>query len=154
MNRRPPLPVVVTFDLRQPRPNELNRLRSMFELFGWERLGNTAYRYPALGQQPATEDWFNCVVPALMMLGAFARFAALEGRGIVRFTIDAQSMTGYNHETQMGTPPQSGADLDLVPPTPGNHAFAEQRLRDWIDAIEWSYAPEPQEPEQQQEAGP
>jgi hypothetical protein len=125
----------------------------MFERFGWVRLGNTAYRYPALGQQPATEDWFNCVIPALMMLGAYARFAALEGRGLVRFTIDAQSMTGFNHETQMGTPPRSGDALDLVEPLPGNRTFAEQRLRDWIDAIEWPYVPE-QEPEQQQEAGP
>jgi hypothetical protein len=31
-----------------------------------------------------------------MLLGAYARYAASEGRGLVRFTIDAQSMTGYN----------------------------------------------------------
>src|SRR5438045_3425134 len=108
----------------------------MFERFGWERLGNTAFRYPALGQQPAAEDWLNRVVPALMMLGAYSRFAAQEGRGLVRFTIDAQSMTGFNTATNVGSLPVTGDEIDLTQPLPGGHAFAERRLRDWIDAID------------------
>jgi hypothetical protein len=139
------LPIVVTFDLDHPRPGELNRLRSAFERLGWSRLGNTAYRYPALGRQPDAEDWFNCVVPALMMLAAYARFAALDGRGVVRFTIDAQSMTGYNEETAVGSPPLSGDEVALFPPSPGGRSFSVQRLRDWIDGIDWPYAPEDQE---------
>jgi hypothetical protein len=149
MKRSSPLPVIVTFDLSRPRPNELNRIRSMFERLGWERLGNTAYRYPALGQQPVTEDWFNCVMPALMMLGAYSRFAATEGRGLIRFTIDAQSMTGFNQEANVGSPPRSGAEAEYAQPSPAARAFAEQRLRDWLDGIEWPYAPEEQE-----DAGP
>lgn len=139
------MPIVVTFDLSEPRPAELNRLRSTFERLGWSRLGNTGYRYPALGSQPATEDWFNCVVPALMMLSAYARFAATEGRGVVRFTIDAQSMTGYNEETEVGSPPLSGDEIAFFPPSRGGRGFSAQRLRDWLDGITWPYAPEEQE---------
>ncbi len=43
------MPITVTFDIERPTPLELNRLRSMFLRFGWEHLGNTAYRYPKLG---------------------------------------------------------------------------------------------------------
>jgi len=120
----------------------LNRIRSAFERLGWERLGNTAYRYPALGGQEQPEDWFNRVVPALMLLGAYSRFASSSGRGLVRFTIDAQSMTGFNHLTQVGSLPVTGDEIDLTQPLPGGHAFAEQRLRDWIDGVEWPYVPE------------
>lgn len=139
------MPVVVTFDLAQPRSSELNRLRSLFQRLGWERLGNTAYRYPPLGEQPEAEDWFNGVVPALMMLRAYAHFASTEGRGLARFTIDAQSMTGFNFETQVGSPPLSGDEADFVVPPPGARAFAERRLRDWLDGIDWPYAPEEQD---------
>jgi hypothetical protein len=38
--------------------------------------------------------------------------------------------------------PTAGDEIDLVLPLPGGRAFAEGRLRDWIDAIEWPYAPE------------
>ncbi len=50
------MPIVVTFDLSRHRPRELNRIRGAFEQFGWERLGNTAYRYPPLGDEPEAED--------------------------------------------------------------------------------------------------
>ena len=136
------MPVTVTFDLSRPRPDELNRLRSAFERLGWQRLGNTAYRYPALGEQPDAEDWFNCVVPALMMLAAYSRFAAARGRGLARFTIDAQSMTGLDHESQVGMLPAPVDEMDLSAPSPGGRAFAEQRLRDWLAAIQWPYAPD------------
>ena len=66
------MPIIVTFDLSRPRPRELNRIRGAFEQFGWERLGNTAYRYPPLREQPQAEDWFNRVVPALMFLRAYS----------------------------------------------------------------------------------
>lgn len=42
------MPVIVTFDLRNYNVNDHGRLRTMFERFGWENLGGTAYRYPKL----------------------------------------------------------------------------------------------------------
>src|SRR5438876_5323 len=99
------VPVTVTFDIVQPTPPELNRIRGFFERLGWEHLGNTAYRYPKLHGQHPTEDWFNHVIPALMMLRAFARHAATTGRNIRKFSIDVQSSTGFDPITNVGIPP-------------------------------------------------
>ena len=143
------MPIVVTFDLASPRPHESNRIRGAFERLGWERLGNTAYRYPRLGEQPEAEDWFNCVIPALMLLRAYSRAAAATGRGIVRYTLDAQSSTGCNHgAVSVGTPPSGGAEIDCCPPSRSGSSFGEQQLRDWLDGIEWPY------PMGQEGAGP
>src|SRR5438270_5264132 len=99
------MPIIVTFDVAGPTPAELNRLRGLFERLGWEHLGNTAYRYPKLHGHHPTEDWFNHVIPALMLLRAFAQHAARSHRGIRKFSIDVQSSTGLNPVTSVGTPP-------------------------------------------------
>ena len=75
------MPITVTFDVDRPTSQELNRIRGFFERLGWEHLGNNAYRYPKLHGQHPTEDWFNHVIPALMLLRAFARHAALVQMG-------------------------------------------------------------------------
>ena len=138
------MPVLVTFDFSQPKPAELDRIRSAFERLGWERVGNTAYRYPHLGAHPETEDWLNRVVPALMLLRALARSVAENKRSLLRYTIDAQSSTGYNAErTAAGTPPLAADEIDLAPTT--NRKFGLQNLRDWIDGIAWPYAEEEEE---------
>jgi hypothetical protein len=98
-----------------------------------------------LNQRPDTEDWFNRVVPALMLLRAYARFASTEQRGMVRFTIDAQSSTGFSQETEVGTPPLPADEIDYPRPSPGGRDFGQQQLVDWLDGIDWPYAPEPQD---------
>jgi hypothetical protein len=134
------LPIIVTFDLSRPLPRELNRIRGAFERLGWERMGNTASRYPRLGEQPQTEDWFNRVLPALMLLRAYCRFAARDRRGIVRFTIDAQSSTGFSQEEVIGTPPLPADEIDYSEPSDAGYDFSQQRLEDWIDGVAWPYA--------------
>src|SRR5438105_15043781 len=99
------VPITVTFDIAGPTSAELHRIRGFFERLGWKRLGNTAYRYPKLHGQHPTEDWFNHVIPALMLLRAFARHAMESGRNIDKFSIDVQSSTGFNPVTGVGTPP-------------------------------------------------
>jgi hypothetical protein len=64
------VPITVTFDIQRPTSQELKRIRSFFERLGWEHLGNTAYRYPQLRGEHVVEDWFNHVIPALMLLRA------------------------------------------------------------------------------------
>jgi hypothetical protein len=104
------VPIIVTFDIQRPTPAELHRIQGFFERLGWEHLGNTAYRYPQLhGQRPA-EDWFNHVIPALMLLRAFARYAAT-GRNIRKFSLDVQSSTGFNPETGVGSPPLPAGEI-------------------------------------------
>jgi len=133
------VPITVTFDVDQPTPPELNRIRGFFERLGWEHLGNTAYRYPKLHGRHPTEDWFNHVLPALMMLRAFARHAAANGRNIHKFSIDVQTSTGFNPLTGVGTPPLAANRITYSQPSRSGRAAGQQRLEDWLDAIRWPY---------------
>jgi hypothetical protein len=133
------MPVTVTFDIERPTPIELNRLRSAFLRLGWEHLGNTAYRYPQLHEYDAVEDWFNHVVPALMLLRAFAVSLLADGRSLKKFSLDVQSSTGYDPVTSVGAPPRAADDIDFELPTRGNSSFGLQNLKDWIDGVEWPY---------------
>lgn len=133
------MPITVTFDIERPTPLELNRLRSAFLRFGWEHLGNTAYRYPKLHEHDAVEDWFNHVVPALMLLRAFAVRLVADGRSLRKFSIDVQGTTGYNPATGVGTQPQAAGDVAFTQPTEFARAFGLQNLIDWLDGIEWPY---------------
>jgi hypothetical protein len=133
------VPIVVTFDVQSPTPQELNRIRGFFERLGWEHLGNTAYRYPKLHGQHPTEDWFNHVIPALMMLRAFARHAATTGRNLRKFSIDVQSSTGFNPITNVGTPPLPANQITYSQPSRSGRAFAKQRLEAWLDGVAWPY---------------
>jgi hypothetical protein len=135
------VPITVTFDIQQPTPRELNRIRGVFERLGWEHLGNTAYRYPKLHGRHPTEDWFNHVLPALMLLRAFARHAAATGRGLRKFSIDVQSSTGFNPLTNTGMLPLPAAQITYSQPSKSARGFGRRRLEDWIDGITWPYAP-------------
>ena len=136
------MPIIVTFDTAGPTSLELNRIRSVFERLGWDHLGNTAFRYPKLGD-PAVEDWFNHVVPALMLLRAFARHAATTGRNIRKFSIDVQSSTGFNPVTNVGAPPLPANQITYYQPPPGGRAFGQQNLEARIDGVTWPYPPPP-----------
>jgi hypothetical protein len=131
----------VTFDIAGPTPAELKRIRGFFERLGRERLGKTAYRSPKLHGQHPTEDWFNHVIPALMLLRAFARHITDTGRSIDKFSIDVQSSTGYNPATGVGTPPLPATQITFSQPSRSGQMFGLQNLRDWIDGVGWPYAP-------------
>ena len=133
------MPITVTFDIERPTPLELNRLRSAFTRLGWEHLGNTAYRYPLLHQHDAVEDWFNHVVPALMLLRSFAVHLLADGRSLKKFSLDVQSSTGYNPVTRVGTPPLAADDVRYTQPTRHALAFGLQNLKDWLDGVAWPY---------------
>ncbi len=133
------MPIIVTFDIEQPTPSELNRIRGVFERLGWERLGNTAYRYPKLHEHDAVEDWFNHVVPALMLLRGFARHIAGTGRNITKFSIDVQSSTGFNPVTGVGTLPLPATAIPFSRPSLSGSLFGQRRLIDWIDSVTWPY---------------
>jgi len=133
------MPVTVTFDVERPTPLELNRLRGAFERLGWEHLGNTAYRYPKLHEHDAVEDWFNHVVPALMLLRAFAVHLLADGRSLKKFSLDVQSSTGHNPVSSVGTSPLPADDISFTQPTRYCLAFGLQNLIDWIDGVTWPY---------------
>jgi hypothetical protein len=148
------MPVLLTYDLEGAEPAEFNRLQSMFERLGWEKLGGSSYRYPRLGttDQPV-EDWLNHVVPALMLFRAFAIKSPSELR---QFTLDVQSSSGYQKSTKFGSAPLSGSDMKAATVKamestsetkkkkrkfypPKNPAFGEKNLIDWLDEVEFPY---------------
>jgi hypothetical protein len=148
------MPVLLTYDLEGAEPAEFNRLQSMFERLGWEKLGGSSYRYPRLGttDQPV-EDWLNHVVPALMLFRTFAIKSPSELR---QFTLDIQSSSGYQQSTAFGSAPLSGTGMKAATTQakkatgkskklgnklyrPGNGSFGEQKLIDWLDDIEYPY---------------
>jgi|SRR6185312_6336692 len=133
------MPVTVTFDIDQPDSNELNRIRGVFERLGWEHLGNTAYRYPKLHGGHPTEDWFNHVVPALMLLRTFAMHVVASGRSIDKFSIDVQSSTGYNPISGIGQLPVDSKSISYSNPSNAGKAFGKRNLRSWLDGITWPY---------------
>ncbi len=132
------MPVVLTFDLEGAPPIERNRIQSMFERLGWQNIGGSSYRYPRLGSKKRVEDWFNHVVPALMLFRTYARTS---GHRLRNYTLDVQSSTGYDEAGRYGSPPQRGSDIEFD--APNNASFGAQKLRDWIDGVSYPYAPEP-----------
>lgn len=133
------MPITVTFDVERPTSLELHRLRSMFLRFGWEHLGNTAYRYPQLHQYDVVEDWFNQVVPALMLLRSFAVHLLADGRSLKKFSIDVHSSTGHDPLTGVGMQPLSGSTIPYEFPPEGGRSFGLQNLKDWLDGVTWPY---------------
>ena len=134
------MPVVFTFDLTDYGPSDHAQIKSFFERFGWQSLGGTAYRYPRLGttDQPV-EDWFNHVIPALML---FRAYVLKTGHTLSSHTLDAHSSTGFDPSeanASFGSPPLDSNDMVLYEPL--TLQFGRRRLRDWLDGIPYPYAP-------------
>ena len=85
----------------------------MFERFGWEGLGGTAYRYPKLGAGHPLEDWFNHVIPALML---FRAYLIKSNRALSRFTLDIQTSAGANPDRTFGAVPMPAEAITLYAP--------------------------------------
>lgn len=96
------MPVVFSYDFDGADSWHLNKLQCMLERLGWERVGGTAYRYPPLSNTPATEDWFNRVVPALMLFRAHVLAHSLQ---LSKFSLDIQTSTGLNVAATVGVAP-------------------------------------------------
>jgi hypothetical protein len=48
------MPITISYDLQTDDTNHRNYIRSMFERFGWKRLGGSVLRYEVTDDQ---EDW-------------------------------------------------------------------------------------------------
>jgi hypothetical protein len=108
------VPVTLSFDIQGASPTQRNRLQSMFERFGWQNLGGSSYRYPTLGKAPYAEDWFNHVIPALML---FRTYILESGLPLTKFSLDVQSSTGYFPSKQFGTAPKGADGIKFYQPT-------------------------------------
>lgn len=128
------MPIVVTFDIEGAPPIERNRIQSFFERFGWQNLGGSSYRFPKLGTKVKTEDWFNCVIPALML---FRSYLVSSGRPLSRFTLDAQSSTGYDKDGKFGSPALPADKIQLCSTT--QPQFGAANLKTWMRDIGFPY---------------
>ncbi|MGC0913191.1 MULTISPECIES: hypothetical protein [Pantoea] len=131
------MPIVVTFDLTGYKKNDHGKLKTMFEKFGWENLGGTAYRYPKLGtsDQPV-EDWLNHVIPALMLFRAY--LSTRKGVTLERMSIDTSSSSGYNPDSSFGhpvLPAKQAANYKCK----GQSKFGQKLLEKWLNNIQFPY---------------
>ena len=125
------------FDLTGAAPSERNLIQSFFERFGWQHTGGSSYSYPRQGSQSdnlAEEDWFNHVIPALML---FRAYIVDSGRELPKFTLNVQSSTSRDMSSGLGTPPLRGNDIELHEPS--NRQFGESNLRQWLEGVKYPY---------------
>lgn len=118
--------ITVSYDLKTDDSNDHNYVRSMFERFGWKRMGGSVFRYETIVGEDG-EDWLNNVVPALMILRSYV---LAKGITIRFFTLDTNSVARIDHtdpEMLMGYAPLSGDDTLLYTPT--NVQSSETRIR-------------------------
>jgi hypothetical protein len=128
------MPITFTFDVTNDSvndSNDRNRVVACFKQLGWEHIGGSAWRYPALGSANPSEDWFNHVVPALMYFRSIATHAEWN---VTKFTLDAHSEAGFRSEGPIGAAIQSAKDIETYPPSDGT--LSEARLRKFIQDAE------------------
>jgi hypothetical protein len=132
------MPITLSFEI-EGSAEQQDPIGSLFERLGWERLQAGTYRYPQLIGEPGRatlEDWFNHVVPALMLFRCYVLRHRLT---VKQFTLDAASSTGYRRGAELGSPPLRAEDFRLRQPV-SETDFDEQRwsaLEDWLDAIDF-----------------
>ena len=125
------MPITFTFDIADgtvAQTNDRNRIVACFTRFGWEHIGGSAWRYPALGTDNVSEDWFNHVIPALMYFRSMVSHAGLDA---YNFTIDAHSEAGHRGRAnpQLGQPIQDAADIVMYPAA---RVLSEARLKRFV----------------------
>ena len=126
------MPITVSYDITDADTNQRNYIRSMFERFGWKRLGGSVFRYQVPEGQEE-EDWLNDVVPALML---FRSYVLAKNIKIRFFTLDTSSVTHIDHtdpESHLGFAPASVENTYLYDPT--NVQSSEKRIRRGIDQL-------------------
>lgn len=126
------MPVTITFDIEDASVQDVNdrgRIYASFQRFGWENIGGSAWRYPALGSQNISEDWFNHVIPALMYFRSLVEHA---GINVYNFTIDAHSEAGHRGKANppLGSAIANAANIAMYPSA--YTSLSEQRLRKFV----------------------
>lgn len=122
------MPVTVSYDLRTD-DNHRNYIRSMFERFGWKRLGGSVFRY---ANQNGEEDWLNSVSPALMFFRSYVKAKNIEVRS---FTLDAHRIAHIDfsaEDAQLGS--QRASPDELILENPENPQSSIRTIRRFVQA--------------------
>jgi hypothetical protein len=136
------MPITLSFDVEQASvqdPNDRMRIELAFRRLGWEHVGGSSWRYPALGtNEHPSEDWFNHVIPALMY---FRSIVSHSGMNVTKFTLDAHSEAGFRGNPAVGQPIQAAGAIAMYVPNlaPATEAIlSEARLRQFFSQAEGS----------------
>jgi hypothetical protein len=136
------MPITLSFDIEQASVQDTNdrmRIELAFRRLGWEHIGGSSWRYPALGtDEHPSEDWFNHVVPALMY---FRSLVSHSGMNVTKFTLDAHSEAGFRGTATLpiGQPIRTAATMTPYAPNlaPATEAIlSEARLRQFFTDAE------------------
>lgn len=122
--------ITLSYDLLTDDSNHRTYVRSMFERFGWKRLGGSVFRYDKGTKQ---EDWLNEVAPSIMLFRSYVLAHDIQVRF---FTLDAMSVARIDHSDPgklLGAQPIAGRDLELHEPT--NKQSSVKRIRRAVDEV-------------------
>jgi hypothetical protein len=123
------MPITVSYDLQTEDTNHRSYIRSIFERFGWRRLGGSVLRYEV--DQDEEEDWLNDVVPPLML---FRSYVIAKGITLKFFTLDTHSVARIDMsdpDEELGREPQDEDDIILRKPK--NRQSSAKRIRRGIE---------------------
>ena len=132
------MPITLTFDIDEESVqdnNDRTRIILCFRRFGWEHIGGSAWRDPALGTENVSEDWFNHVIPALMYFRSIVEHAGIR---VTVFTLDAHSEAGYrgNANPALGNGIAKSEEIAMYAPSFGREnaeaILSESRLRRFV----------------------
>ena len=127
------MPVTISYDLQTPYGNHGSYLRSMFERFGWERLGGSVLRYN--GRQIGNrfyDDWLNDIAPSITFFRAYIVQHNLTLKFLTIDCISTSFLDFSDLQAPLGNPPETGLNLTMRPPT--NEQSAVGTIRDFVDA--------------------
>ncbi|QNP59450.1 hypothetical protein [Paenacidovorax monticola] len=131
------MPITFSFDVETNSvkdPNDRTRVQMAFLRLGWEHVGGSSWRYPAIDADHHSEDWFNHVVPALMYFRSMAEHA---GWVVTRYSLDAHSAAVFRGGAPaLGAPIKSSAALEMYAPGQKDgqaDKLSEARLRKFIE---------------------
>lgn len=122
--------ITLSYDLITDDANHRTYIRSMFERFGWTRLGGSVFRYEKGSKQ---EDWLNEVAPSIVL---FRSYVLANNITVRFFTLDAVSVARIDHSDPgklLGSQPLLGKDIPLHTPT--NPQSSIKRLRRALDEL-------------------
>jgi hypothetical protein len=130
------MPVTFSFDFEQNSvkdSNDRTRIQLAFLRLGWEHVGGSSWRYPALDAAYPSEDWFNHVIPALMY---FRSIVEHSGIVVTRYALDSHSPAAYRSgNPAIGAVIEPSASVKMYEPPleEGVKAkLSEDRLRKFI----------------------
>jgi hypothetical protein len=130
------MPVTVSYDLSATDTNDRTYIRSMFERFGWRRLGGSVFCYEGMKLEDGNlyEEWLNHIVPALMFMRSY--IVQRNNLDLSFFTVSATGSSYIDFDDsgdQYGVQPVNGDNIQLQELS--NNQSSVQNIRSFVDGV-------------------